>query len=114
MYAGFFLFYSSAIFNFLTPPQTMASAARSFTNRAPRYQETLKTDAAKQNSAFALLQQSAARKVRESAGDNLKEHIRFLFTKYYFGDRLEKDNLDGDCTKHRTRGKSKPLGADLA
>jgi hypothetical protein len=72
----------------------MASAARPFTNRAPRCHETLKSDAAMQNSAFALLQKSAVRKLRKSARDHLKENIIFLFTKYCYGDRIEKDKLE--------------------
>lgn len=30
----------------------------------------------------------SSEEVRESARDNLKESIRFLFTKYYYGDRI--------------------------
>jgi hypothetical protein len=55
-------------------------------------------------------QQSAAKKVWESASDNLKENIIFLFTKYYYGDRIEKDKMGGDCSKHGRRGKFKPVG----
>lgn len=34
----------------------------------------------------------------------------FIFIKYYYGDRIEKETLGGDCSMHRRRRKARTLG----